>query len=361
MTCSSQGVLRDPLVRIKLWDEDGKIVYSDEPRLIGSTYGLGEEELAALRSGGVEAELTDLAKPENRFERRQGELLEVYFPITAPDGSRLLFEAYTRYDSVVSSGRDIRVAIIPALLGALALLAIVQIPLAARMARRIRDDYSRREALLRRAVDASDLERRRIAADLHDGVVQRMAGTTYTLDALAAAGDPDPGEAKQALRDAAATTRASIRELRTTLIEIYPQGLERAGGLERAVLDLLSRFEPGGVETGCRFGSDAADLPLEQQQLLYRVAREALRNAEKHAGGTSVEVRLEQSGERGERTRMTVTDDGRGFDPAATGAGEQEGHLGLPLLAELVADAGGELRIESSPGAGTTVTAELPR
>ena len=264
------GVIREPLVRVKLWSEDGTIVYSDENRLIGTTYQLGEEELATLRSGGVEAELSDLSKPENRFERDQGELLEVYFPIVDPDGNRLLFESYARYESVISSGRDIRLAIVPALLGALGLLAIVQVPLAARMARRIRDDYDRREALLRRAVEASDRERRRIAADLHDGVVQRMAGATYSLDALAASGGAESTRAAEALRRAAAITRQCIRELRTTLIEIYPPSLERAGGLAGAIRRPARPARDGGpghrpgdrsAGAGAPAGSPAARLP----------------------------------------------------------------------------------------------------
>jgi signal transduction histidine kinase len=351
-----RGVLTDPIVRVKLWSADGRIVYSDEPRLIGSDYGLGEEEQAALRSGEVEAELSDLSEPENRFERDEGELLEVYFPITDPDGDRLLFESYARYDEVTSTGRDIRLAMVPAVIGALALLTIVQIPLAARMARRIRDDYGRREALLRRAVDASDRERRRIAADLHDGVVQRMAGATYSLDALAAAEEPDPAAAKQALRNAAAMTRASIRDLRTTLIEIYPQSLGQAGGLESAIRDLLARLESGGIATEASFDGDCDALPLERQQLLYRIAQESLRNAERHAGAGSVRVRFAE-GEG--RVRLEIADDGAGFDVETAPSAAGEGHFGLALMRDLVDDAEGEMRIESAPGSGTTVIAEL--
>ena len=352
------GVIREPLVRVKLWSEDGTIVYSDQNRLIGTAYQLGEEELATLRSGGVEAELSDLSKPENRFERDQGELLEVYFPIVGPDGDRLLFESYARYESVISSGRDIRLAIVPALLGALALLAIVQVPLAARMARRIRDDYDRREALLRRAVEASDRERRRIAADLHDGVVQRMAGATYSLDALAASGGTESTAAAEALRKAAAITRQCIRELRTTLIEIYPPSLERAGGLAGAIRDLLARLETEGLNTALEIDPPEPELGQSVQQLVYRVVQEALRNVERHAHADRAEVRIEV----GEGTvRIEVSDDGIGLDPEARDPErEQRGHLGLALIRDLVADAGGSVEIEGRPGAGTTVTAELP-
>ena len=69
------------VVRVKIWLPDGRIVYSDQHRLIGSTYDLGEDERAALRAGTAEADISDLNRPENRFERRFGKLLEVYLPI----------------------------------------------------------------------------------------------------------------------------------------------------------------------------------------------------------------------------------------------------------------------------------------
>jgi two-component system NarL family sensor kinase len=352
------NVVQDPLVRVKVWTKDGTIVYSDEPRLIGKHFGLDPEEVDAIHTGTVKAELSDLSAPENQFERDQGQLLEVYFPITDPDGNHLLFESYSRYDAVTSTGRDIRLGIVPALLGALALLALVQIPLAARMARRIRDDYAGREALLRRAVDASDRERRRIAADLHDGVVQRMAGTTYSLDALAAREGTDAA-AQEALREAASTTRGSIRELRTTLVEIYPASLDAAGGLENAMAGLLARLEGSGTTGELRFEADVAAVTLESQQLIYRVAQEALRNVEKHAQASAVSVLVEDV-EGG--VRITVADDGVGFDPEAPRPRqEEEGHLGLSLIAELVRDGGGTLEVSSRPGEGSRMIAVVPR
>ena len=78
----------DGVVRVKIWKRDGTIIYSDEPRLIGDTYTLGADDLASLSNGETEAETTDLSRPENRFERGEGELLEVYLPIHARTVSR---------------------------------------------------------------------------------------------------------------------------------------------------------------------------------------------------------------------------------------------------------------------------------
>ena len=77
----------DPIVRVKIWDRDGTIVYSDRTELIGSTFELGEDELEVLDDGGVVSDVSDLSEAENRFEQDFGELLEVYTRIdTDPEG-----------------------------------------------------------------------------------------------------------------------------------------------------------------------------------------------------------------------------------------------------------------------------------
>src|SRR3954452_22716223 len=117
-------VLRDGIVRVKIWSRDGTVVYSDEPRLIGARYPLDGDELSALR---VEADVSDLSAPENRFERSYDTLLEVYLPIRAPGGRGLLFEAYQRYSSVTANGWRLWRAFAPALLGGLLLLQLVNL------------------------------------------------------------------------------------------------------------------------------------------------------------------------------------------------------------------------------------------
>ena len=133
-----ERLLSDRVVRVKLWSRDGRILYSDEPRLIGLRYGLGPEEREAIDTGVVEAELSDLSEPENRFERGEGKLLEVYLPIRAPDGTPVLFEVYQRFSTISASGRRIWLSFAPALFGALLLLWLVQVPLAWSMAHRLR-------------------------------------------------------------------------------------------------------------------------------------------------------------------------------------------------------------------------------
>ena len=137
-------VLSNEIVRVKVWTAGGRIVYSDKNRLIGSRYPLAADDLEVLHSGGVDAGVTDLSQPENRFERSQGNVLEVYLGVHAPNGRPLLFETYQRFSSIASSGSSIWKAFAPAIIGALLILALLQLPLASSMARRLRRVRGRR-------------------------------------------------------------------------------------------------------------------------------------------------------------------------------------------------------------------------
>ena len=179
-------VLDDALVRVKVWAPDGTVLFSDDSRVIGQRFDLDGEELDSLRTGRIEAEVSDLAKPENRFERELGErLLEVYLPVHTPEGRPLLFEAYFLLDDVRANGSRLWRSFAPISLGALVMLEIVQLPLAWSLARRLRQRLQERERLLQRALEASEVERRQIASDLHDGVVQDLAGVAFALSARA--------------------------------------------------------------------------------------------------------------------------------------------------------------------------------
>ena len=350
------NVLRRKIVRVKIWTAGGRIVYSDKHRLIGSRYELGADDLAVLRGGGVDAGLSDLSRPENRFERSQGEVMEVYLPIHAPSGRPLLFETYQRFSSIASSGSSIWRAFAPVLVGALLILALLQVPLAASMARRLRRGHAEREALLQRAIDSSDRERRRIAGDLHDGVVQDLAGTAFSLAAAAKRSNGGGnGSTREVLERGALQTRQSVRQLRSLLVEIYPPSLRQAG-LESALRDLLARVEERGVATRLDV-APAVDLSPEVEAVFFRVAQEAIRNAAAHAEPSAITVAvLSADG----RASLTVADDGRGFPrPDAPDRGPT-GHFGLQLMRDLARDADGELSVGSAPGRGTRIRLEVP-
>jgi signal transduction histidine kinase len=352
-----QRVIGRSILRVKLWDASGRIVYSDERRLVGARYTLGPDELATLHGGGAEADLSDLSAPENRFERSFGSLLEVYLPVHTPDGTALLFETYLPYRDVAATGRKVWLGVVPALLIGLAVLALVQVPLAWRMARGLERGRRDRERLLRRAVQASTAERRRIAGDLHDGVVQEFAGLSMSLSAAADLASAEGARgAAAALRSGAERTRHGMRQLRTLLVEIYPPNLHTAG-LEPALSDLLAPLAARGMRTALDVAPDL-EVDRSVEALTFRTAQEALRNVLSHAEAESVEVHLRPV--RGGMLQLTVRDDGRGFSTEDLERSGEEGHMGLPLLAALAEEAGGRLDVDSEPGSGTTVRLEIP-
>ena len=348
-------VLDSSLVRVKLWRDDGTIVYSDEPRLIGARYVLGADELAALSTGRIDAEVSDLSKPENRYERSQGKLLEVYLPIETPSGEPLLFEAYYRYSLVSNNGNQLWRSFAPIALGSLIALELVLIPLAYSLARRLRQRSEEREQLLRQALEASDVERRHIASDLHDGVVQDLAGAAYALSAQARRSNGDAVDPR-VIEDAAATVRTSIRALRSLVIDIYPPDFGEVT-LESALTDLLARTADTGMETELDASELHDPVPDPVARLLYRAAQEGLRNVVSHADAQQVCVRVATVGPGAE---LVVRDDGQGFDTDALATARDAGHLGITALRGLVADAGGTLTLAGVPGEGTTLRVEVP-
>lgn len=349
-------VLGGSIVRVKVWTRDGRILYSDEPRLIGRRFALGEEERELFTEGGAEAELSDLREPENVFERPQEELLEAHTVVRTPDGTPVLFEIYQRFSSVTASGERLLGALAPPLFAGLAVLLLFQVPLAWSMAARLRRGHAERERLLVAAVEASSRERRRIAADLHDGAVQDLAGVAFGLAPLAedARRDGDPARAA-ALDDSVDRLRQGVRDLRSLLVEIHPPTIVTAG-LDAALGDLLSPLEAAGIATELDV-DDAVAAGTRHDELLYRAAREAVRNAREHAEPSVVRVR---AGRAGDVVSLAVTDDGRGFTPADHAARRADGHLGLDLVRDLVTQAGGTLALDSRPGHGTTMHLELP-
>jgi signal transduction histidine kinase len=349
-----------PIVRVKIWDANGRIVYSDAKALIGARFPLGANELEVLRRGGIEAHASDLTRLENRSERRFRKLVEVYVGVRASDGTRLLYEDYERSSTISASSQRQLQGLLPALGGALAVLYLIQLPLAYSLARRLRRRQQEREELLRRAIDASDLERRRIAADLHDGAVQRLAGVSLALSAAAASGngtserDQDHG-LRAAVSEAATETRETIRELRTLLVDIYPPTLQRSG-LRAALSDLAAPLRAAGVTVTVDVPDDA-HLPDDTEALFYRVAQEAIRNARTHGDASAVRIALMR---RPDDARMVIDDNGRGFSRPEIGEGDQEGHFGLRLMRDLVDHAGGTLEIDSAPGRGTSIAVRMP-
>ncbi len=347
-------IISKDVVRVKVWRSDGRIVYSNEPRLMGEAFPVGEDEVEALGTGTPAAGVSDLSSPENQFEMADRKLLEVYVRVKQPDGTPLLFESYYRYDVVSKNGNKLIHDFAPMSLGALAALQLVQIPLAWSLARRLRERQREREGLLESALDASSAERRRIASDLHDGVVQDLAGVALVLSGAALQPNMSPA-ALTALEDSAADVRETIGSLRTLLVEIYPPNLFEEG-LESALDDLAVRTGNRGVDVEVN-AHDVNGLPKTATALIYRAAQEALRNVVSHSQAKNASLTLSHTATS---AVLEVRDNGVGFDDSRLDIAADEGHLGIRALSGLASDAGATLKVSSMPAGGTCLRLEVP-
>jgi signal transduction histidine kinase len=346
--------IRSPIVHVKVWTQDGRVVYSDEPNLIGKRFPLSDDQVRAFEDNTVKAEVSDLKQAENEFDRDEGSLMEVYKPVAVADGSRVLVETYQASSRIDAASNRIWRAFIPVFLVTLAALAIAQLPLGYWLARRIRKEQQQREVLARRADQASAEERRRIASELHDGPLQDLAGIAFELGATADRIHEDT-EVRRALRRGATVARESMRALRTLLVDLYPQD-RREEGMDAALDALAQPLRSRGLAVRI---DTRIERPLDHdsEEIVYRATQEALRNVVRHAAATQVDLSLSANGAG---TTLSIKDDGRGMSAADLAEQRAAGHMGLALLADRVGSLGGQLAIASEPGHGTTVTIELP-
>jgi PAS domain S-box-containing protein len=195
-------------------------------------------------------------------------------------------------------------------------------------------------------------ERQRLARELHDSVSQALYGIILGTDAARTLLDRDPGRITEPLEYVLSLAKAGLAEMRALIFELRPESLATEGliaALEKQAALVQARHKIAVHVSLC----DEPDAPLEVKEALYRIAQEALNNTVKHAQAERVELRLEQNADE---ILLEVRDDGGGFDPESS----FPGHLGLKSMRERVAHLGGTLRIESAPGEGTRIRAQIP-
>ena len=344
-------LLSDTIVRVKLWNADGRVLYADQSQLIGRTFPLSDDQRSALAQPATVADVSDLEESVNAFESAD-QLVEVYRPVWTPSGGVALFEIYGSYDPVGARTSQLWRGFAGVTASSLVLLVVVVSPIVWHLVRRLRRAEEQQIDLLQRAVDASSDERRRIAASLHDGPVQELAATSFTVAGASATAGASGQRALARDLDAAATAvRSSIRSLRTLLVDIYPASLARSG-VVAALHDLAQNTRRDDLVVHV----DAADeddlaMSTDAQRLVHRVAQECLRNAAKHAGPATVTLSLHRDGPG--TVVLDVVDDGAGFDVDVARSAPSEGHLGLQLLADAASVPGALLQVSSAPGRGT--------
>jgi signal transduction histidine kinase len=233
-----------------------------------------------------------------------------------------------------------------------------------RMAESVEQHVSREQAarqqmqdLVRRLQVAQEEERRRVASEIHDGLAQVAAGAHQRLQAFADFYAPEAPAARQSLARTVELVQRTVREARRVIAGLRPTVLDDFG-LATALRLEVDAFRAEGWDISYDTGLAEKRLPPAIETALFRVAQEALTNIRKHAGKTRVAVTLTLDGPR---VRLEVRDWGRGL---ATGRPEEPPrpgeHVGLLGMRERIALLGGEWAIDSPPGGGARVVAEVP-
>ena len=203
---------------------------------------------------------------------------------------------------------------------------------------------------LRRVVEAQELERMRLARELHDETGQALTSVLLGLRSVEAATSPE--ELTAALAHVREQVVRTTRDVRRLAVELRPSALDDFG-LVTALERLLTGFaEESGLIADLESRLGDGRLPGAVETTLYRIVQEALTNVAKHAEAKRVSIVLTR---RADGISTVIEDDGRGFDPKAGGGG-----LGLVGMHERVALVGGRMTIESRKGAGTTIHVEVP-
>jgi signal transduction histidine kinase len=213
-----------------------------------------------------------------------------------------------------------------------------------------------RKRAMQSVLRATEHERVRLAADLHDGPVQELTALRYGLTrARNRIQGGEPEQAEEMLAGLEDELASGITGLRRLMAALRPAVLDEQG-LEAALHNQVRAFETtSGVACAVATGLKGRLAP-ELETVLYRVTQESLTNVGKHAGASRVTVSL--AAENGS-VRLRINDDGAGFDPAATRRLLADGHFGLAGMRERVEMVGGRLFVDSVPGHGTTVEVEM--
>jgi len=190
-------------------------------------------------------------------------------------------------------------------------------------------------------------ERQRLARELHDSVSQLLYGIALTASTAARVHERDPARLDGLLGDVLQLAEGGLAEMRALIFELQPEALQEEGlvaALEKQAAAIQARH---GITVHTALGPEPA-VPDAVKEALFRIGQEALHNTAKHARAQTIQLTLAVDGAE---LALTVSDDGRGFDPT----GAFPGHLGLRSMRERATAAGGTLAVESAPGQGTRV------
>lgn len=375
-----EGPLRRKVVRFKLWNRDGTILYSSDAAQLGQRYPV-DTRLAAAFAGTVQSRISNLDDSDNASERAHwSELLEVYVPLHAGANGKVGTVAEF-YHSTANLGRDIRAAkqrswvLVTIATAAMYLLLLGMVRRASTTIVDQQRDLGRQLQQLRTTAGENDRMRgqlreavarttalneqflQRVAAYLHDGPAQELALALMRLEALGEArhgGVRLEGSTQYDFENIYRALNASLADLRNMASGL---GIPKIADLSLAdtVRRAVSDFEDKSETTVQLEVDDALGVaPLAVRITVYRLLQESLTNGWLHARGAAQQVRARCDGEQ---AHIEVADQGPGFVPQAA---FDSGRLGLAFMRERVRVLGGAFEIASEPGRGTRILARLP-
>jgi signal transduction histidine kinase len=330
--------------------------------LIALPHGPDALRIAAA-DGESASNLVDLVLDRERsksgrvLERRQSARIDSVLddPESDQDAARRMGIRTALYVPLIARGRAIGIVAIHDKVGHDPRFSDSDLRLAEIFAARaaVAVDLSERVAreTVRRVVEAQELERSRLARELHDETGQALTSILLGLKSIRAA--PTESAADRAEEELRALIVQALQDVRRLAVELRPSALDDFG-LGPAVERLAETFEERtGIQTAIETSFPDGRLPSEIETVLYRVIQEGLTNVIKHAGAQHVSIVIAQSEGA---IRVVVEDDGRGFDAKEV----RDDALGVVGMRERVALVGGTLSVESAPGSGTALVAYIP-
>jgi PAS domain S-box-containing protein len=211
--------------------------------------------------------------------------------------------------------------------------------------------------LSRQILAAQDEERRRISRELHDVVAQTLAGINVRLSALSKDAPADARRLARSITHLQRLVEKSVALVHRFAWELRPAVLDDLGLIPALHSSLKSFARETGLRASLTAFAGVERLDEARRTALYRVAQEALKNVARHAQASRVEVRLRQLGRA---VRLEIQDDGKSFDMQRVLHAHRSTRLGLLGMRERVEMVGGQFTVESAPGQGTTIWAQVP-
>ncbi|GAB0104995.1 sensor histidine kinase [Nocardia sp. JMUB6875] len=215
---------------------------------------------------------------------------------------------------------------------------------------------TRRELAATERREGTLAERQRLAMEIHDTLAQGLSSQRMLLQAADRIWDTAPVRARDHVRDAAAVAEHNLAEARRFVHDLAPTDLASGGSLAAALRAMAERESGESLTVRIHVEGSPVDLPAGVEAALLRIAQGALANTREHADATCVTITLT---DLGDRLVLDIADDGTGFDPAQPATTPDRGH-GLPAMRARLRQLGGTLTVESAPGDGTVVSAQIP-